>query len=329
MRRALPLGIALLPLACSGEPASPTLGLDQPLRVKNAQFIAGELPGRDVDGGPSADAGASEGAVVTVIETSNRLVSPGQTGKLLGGRTTPGAFAVALRVADQGSGYWLVPVGPPDVTANDEQSWSAEIEFSDRLRTGLFDLALAAVGADGRSGARSLLSLCAQSPVPDNLNACDPKTAPPALVLSLGWDAPVDLDLRVLTPGGKLVDAKAPSTAPLTDAGVDPSALADPSTGIVDHDSGAGCVRDVRRESLVFQQKPAPGRYTVWARLFDSCGVNTVRFRLSAFRPEALPEGAGFRQVEQPISQGAVLGLTESGTAPEAYGTFITQIDLL
>ena len=35
---------------------------------------------------------------------------------------------------------------------------------------------------------------------------------PPAAVLSLSWDAPVDLDLQVVTPSGVVISPKKPAT---------------------------------------------------------------------------------------------------------------------
>ena len=125
---------------------------------------------------------------------------------------------------------------------------------------GLHRLLFTALNAGGQSGTQTALTLCLLPEVPDNGSACDPEQAPPSLVVSLGWDAPVDLDLRVVTPSGKVVDSKHASTAEKDDQGkLDSSA---PGVGVIDYDAFAACAPDGRRrESLVFQTTPAPGTY--------------------------------------------------------------------
>jgi hypothetical protein len=97
------------------------------------------------------------------------------------------------------------------------------------------------------------------------------------------WDTPVDLDLRVITPQGKIVDPKHPSTAVAVNGQVDVTAK---GTGIFDRDSVRGCVRDgYQSENLVWQDPPLLGTYFVYASLYDACGQSAVRFKVSINRP--------------------------------------------
>ena len=95
--------------ACTG--VDPDRGLDEPLRVSGAAFEQGELPGEPplAEGAPP-DAPKAD-PHVTLIESVNNVFAPGQTGKSMSGRATGGAAAIAVRFADLGSGYWVVPAG--------------------------------------------------------------------------------------------------------------------------------------------------------------------------------------------------------------------------
>jgi hypothetical protein len=143
--------------------------------------------------------------------------------------------------------------------------------------------------------------------------------------LSLEWDRDVDLDLRVRTPEGKFVDPKHPTTALKVDGGVPESGLADPSTGIIDADSNRSCVIDGHRlENLIWKEKPKPGRYGVWVNLFDGCGQDSVRFTLSAYSREFLPDDL-FGRRRDVLKSGILLALdANGGTKP---GLFVTELD--
>ena len=89
------------------------------------------------------------------------------------------------------------------------------------------------------------------------------------------------LDMRVITPQGKTVDPKHPSTAVAVNGQIDITAKAR-----VDRDSVRGCVRDGHeRENLVWQDAPLPGTYFVYASLYDACGQAAVRFNVSVNQP--------------------------------------------
>lgn len=311
--------LALLPAThCGGEEAP--LALDEPLRIQGAAFKEGLLPGA----APSAS--DAPGPQVTATESANNVLRPGQAGKRIAGRASPEAVAVGLRFAELGSGYWLLGLDAPDPTANNEPTWEASCDFSRGVPPGLHRLLFAAIDAEGRSGPQRELKVCMVPPYPDNLNACDPKIEPPAAVLSLAWDADVDLDLVLETPGGKTLSAKRPTTAPLTETGTPALPATTPGVGVLDRDSNAGCVPDgVRREHVVWQGAPTPGTYYLRASLFDACGLASVRFVASLLLPEARPGGEGKQLVEKLRIPGELVALDADGGA--GPGLFVGQFD--
>lgn len=335
MRPRLRASLALLPLALGALlPAAATLvpgcgttspsALDEPIHVQNGVFKEGTLPGSPpLDDSDPDDAGVEPpGPHVTLIESLNNLVQPGQSGKSLGGRATGDSRSVGIRFADLGTGYWLVPMTTTDPMEPSELDWSIRYEIARDVPPGLHELRLAAIDEQGRSGAQRRLKVCVTSEVPDNLNACDRRIAPPAAVLSLRWDSDVDLDLGVVTPDGKLVDPKHPSTAPLTDGGV----VSDPKNdGAIDRDSNAACAIDgQRRESLVWQSKPAPGTYLVYANLFSACGQQAVRFTASLWLPE--PTDGGEQLVDALDVSGELLAADANGGASK--GLYLTSFTI-
>jgi hypothetical protein len=273
------LTLALPALACGGEPV--TRGLTEPLAVEAAQFVDGRLPGLP----PLTDQEQVDGVApaeprITSYDLANQLISPGEPAKSLRGRASPAALAVGVRLADFGSGYWLVPTRNADALNQDELAWDLRAAFNPQLSPGRKQLLLAAIGPDGTSGTQTSVELCIGNLVPDNDNVCDPRRAPPDLVISLAWDAPVDLDLRVVTPEGKIVDAKHPTTAlPDEEGAVDASA---DGVGRLDRDSNRACLIDAsQRENLVFERLPSSGTYLVYANLHDACGESNVNFDVS------------------------------------------------
>jgi hypothetical protein len=101
------------------------------------------------------------------------------------------------------------------------------------------------------------------------------------------------VDMIVVTPDGKTVDARHPTTAWNGDEGPTPEQIRDPSIGRMDGDSLAECEPDGRNsESLTFRE-PArvPGPYNVYVNLFDACSHPSARFTLSVYRRQAIGEG--------------------------------------
>jgi hypothetical protein len=306
--RALWGGPLLLVASCTGEQVSNSTRIGEPLRVESGQFVPGALPGAPevVDASP----GAADGPRVTDVNVANTAVEPGELGLGLSGHATADAQTVGVRFADLGTGYWVVPVGAPDPTDNDLLTWQFSADFARDLPAGFHDLVFSAIGADGSSGTQSGLSVCVDTPVPDNLNICVPKRLPPAAVLSLSWDSPVDLDLIVETPSGAVTGGKTGSSRP-PDAG----ATANAGAGVLDRDSNRDCaIDDLDREDVVWQSSPASGTYQVWVDLFGACGQPAVTFSVSLWLAETQPDGTQ-RLVQQspPLAVGML-------TAPQANG---------
>ncbi|NOU32956.1 MAG: hypothetical protein HOO96_34070 [Polyangiaceae bacterium] len=303
-------------VSCSGERA--TLGLEEPIRVR-ATFKEGPLPGASpttLDGGPAAL------PTVTAYESASTVVRPGQAGKVLSGRTTPGAVAVAVRFADLGSGYWVLPVGGPDPQNGGELVWQADADFGIGLPPGLHPLRVVAIDALGNAGTQRDLGLCVTAAIADNLNACNPTRNPPAAVISLSWDVPADLDLVVVGPSGRVIDAKHPRTE--ADAGAD-AGDAGAAVGVIDRDSNAGCRADgLARESLVFQRAPATGSYFVYVNLFDACGKGPAHFRASLVEAQLRADGVTQVPVETLVRTGTLLPAEANGGA--RLGTFVFEI---
>jgi hypothetical protein len=300
-------------VGCTG--VSADRGLTEPMRVARATFEAGDLPGEPP---PAPDAPPDAPKVdprVTLIESVNNVLAPGEAEKSLSGRASESAVAVGIRFGDLGTGYWVVPAGGLEPSVPGERTWSLKLEVDEEAPAGLHTLRLAAIDDAGKAGTQAELPVCVTSKVPDNLNACDPTIEPPAAVLSLAWDSAADLDLGVVTPSGKLVDPKHPTTAEGEPPAPDPQ-----KDGVFDRDAGAACAGDLgRREDLVWQGEPAPGTYLVHVNMFEPCAQAAARFVVTLHRREAHDDGT-FALVEAQRVSGEVLGSqANGGAAPGLY----------
>lgn len=322
MRPGKPIAAALLVAlsACSSTEVSE--GLGEPLRVEVAggapplplgQFVPGELP--------SGESGVDTSLVPGGTST---ITSAGATEYGVRGWASTAASSVGLALDGLGSGYWVLPVGAPDVTQKDRLGWRAQLQLARDLPPGNHDLLAVAFDEGGRAGPRVSLPLCVQSAIPDNLNACRNTLAPPFLVISLDWNRAVDLDLRVVTPDGRLVDAKNPTTA-LEDPDTGKADPTQPGTGILDADSNHGCHIDGRnRENLVFQEKPEPGTYAVYAGLFAACGEPSVVYTVSLHTRADGDEPGTFGVTETFRKSGALRAIEADGGS--RVGAFVTQV---
>lgn len=309
---------ALLVSACTGVPS--TVGLEEPIRIREGAHHEGPLPGS-----PLSDGGMPDAPSITSIDTPNAVLTIGQAGKVLSGRTSTDAYAVAVAFLDLGSAHYVLPVGAPDPTNGGEFSFIATADFGRDIPPGLHTIGFVAIDAAGRAGTQATLSVCVLPDVPDNFNACDPSTfSPPDTVISLAWSNDVDLDLIVVTPEGKVVSAKRPSTFAVDGGAVPSSALSSPQTGILTRDSNGQCVLDgVRRESLVFQGAPPPGTYRVYANLFASCDRLSTDFRLAVYRSTGAADG-GTSLARTDLATGNLLAIQANGGA--ALGTLVSSI---
>src|SRR5438067_521851 len=107
----LSLAMALWMFGCGGT-AEP-IGLSEPIRVRDGVFKLGALPPA-----PPAIGDVVPGPRILSFDNANAVIQWGQADKVLTGYATTDSYSVALRFADQGSGYWIVPVGAIDPTAD-------------------------------------------------------------------------------------------------------------------------------------------------------------------------------------------------------------------
>jgi hypothetical protein len=327
-RRALTLSLALS--ACGGQPV--TRGLEEPLRVPGAQFIEGTLPGLAPLTIEEIQAGVEEQTprVPAADFGGGSTVKLGESGKRVTGSVSADAAAIAVGFAALGSGYWVQPVRAFDAQTGGF-SFGFTLELSTELEPGLQRLLFAAVGPSGQSGNQKALDLCLEPEIPDKPlgtapavrgNACDPSFQPPALVVSLGWDSAVDLDLQIVTPSGKRVDAKHVTTAEAM-PGEKPD-WKEQGTGILDRDSNAGCVIDgLNRENLVFAELPPPGVYGLYVDLYEACGKPAVHFTASLTQRVDGPEPDTFAQAETFRQDGQLAAAQADGGA--RIGLFVTE----
>jgi hypothetical protein len=314
-RAALPLfclAVVSAVVACSdGEPAAVTA--DEPITVSGSQFISGDLPGTPPSN-TSGDGGASPAPLsVSSVNYTNLTVIPGASGKSFDGVVTNDAVAVGVRLADLGSGYWVVPVSGPDPqVAGTDFSFKASFNANDP--PGPHYLSVVALDANGNGGTQYDTQICMRWRIPDNGHSCNPSVAVPAVVISLQWDANFDVDLHVIDPSGTDIN---PKTNPLqfpVDAGQPP-----PTDPKVDRDSLGHCVPDgMRQEDLVFQNYPATGAYDIYADPFDACGQPAVRFVLTIY--EAGSDG----ELHATFTQNGEL-LSNDVTGGGSSGLFIAE----
>lgn len=247
-------------IACG---VSSSIGADEPFRVQEGQFYEGELPVSD-ESTPTV----TSPVVSTVLRERVRGVN-------FSGLTSDNASAIGVKFDGFGSGYWLVPTGARDAQNQKSFTYSFTADLQESLPAGRHTLQLVGFDGDGAPGPISESSVCVQSLRPDNGNACFPQIAPPALVLSLEWDAPVDLDISVVFPSGEVVNALRPGIP-------NPADPAAPPLARLVTDGNTDCHLDSRqREDVVFEQLPPPGKYAIYASLYRDCGSSSVRYSAS------------------------------------------------
>lgn len=253
MMAALSVAGALTATGC--EPSSSLFGpgLDMQVRVHDAQLARGEVS--DDQGGP----------IVSQVSRPQPEVARGEGTVILKGRLGPGGVAVHLQ-AEGDDGRWIIPAKGYDFVIDDELQWSAELEFSYAIQVDELPVRLQASDADGVLG-----------PVTETRFFLSPDVPPARLLVSLGWDAPVDVDLHVVDPSGVTIGAKninsyepPPGQVPPPDEWM--------QGGYLDYDSNQQCQLDLRnRENILWlYADPPPGRYQVYAHLYSACGQSAV-----------------------------------------------------
>jgi hypothetical protein len=327
---ALALAFGLASSACSGEPIPS--GLTEPLYVHGAQFISGALPGTPAPAGQNPKLVSP---TVTVSQEPTLPNSPivgvvaGQSDRVFSGHATPTGASLGVRLKDAGSGYWLVPLGAPDPMDGNDLQWNGlTVDFPVDASARLRDLLFVAMDTEGRAGTQFDQPFCIDSAIPDNRNACTPTRQPPALVVSLSWDTPVDLDLKVVTPDSTVIDAKHPSIGG-AEPGSAPPPGPDTTGAYIDADSNANCDIDgVQRENLVYWQTPPRGRYVVYADLFDSCGQGAVSFEVTPYVSRPGKPAADGTPTFQVVALATTAGTLMAANADQGtkLGTYVTEL---
>jgi hypothetical protein len=255
---------ALAPMAvgCGDPSESAPTGFDEPFRVSfvpvgttravPAQFFRGPLP----QGG--------NGPMIPNIANRQSAVFPGQLGKKIGGNAGLTATSVAFQFAGLGTGFWVVPTTIPDADLRGTILFEGQLDFARDLPPGKQSLVMVAADADGNFGPPNQTPLYFQASLPGG-----------RVVASLSWDTNADLDLQIIGPDGKQLDAKHPTTATSREAdGGYPS-----GTGYLDRDSNANCIFDgFRKENVVWPTSPTPGPYLAKVDMFSACGEAAANF---------------------------------------------------
>lgn len=271
-------------------------GLDQPVRVEDAFFLEGELPIAD------------DGPAMTSVASTNTVALLGQRDRSLGGRTDEAAYAVGLRFASLGSGWWVHEVGDLAALFPGERDVSLRYDLGTGIPEGLHALRLAAIDGDGRRGPAFDIDVCVlEDPATTGLNPCDPDVPPPAVVIAATWNRAVDLDLVVEAPDGKRVRWKSPTSAQPDGGVVPPASLDDPTVARLDRDSNAGCLADGRNaEAVVWREPPPSGTWSAYVDLFDACGEPDVSFDVVVYRRRQRDDGS-YRLVETDRRTGTLI----------------------
>ena len=230
-------------------------GVTEPIVVSGATFNSGDLPN---DGG-------AELPLTTSI--SNAALAGGPE-KTLSGRATLQAYAVAVSMKEAGTGYWVVPVGLPDLV-DPGIDWSLKFRFTAQAPLGKQTLLVAQSDVHSKFGKPTELPFTVKSLIPDGNK-----------VISLVWHNHADLDLQVQSPDGKITSAKRPNTGNVPkDHKIPEGGIA--GSGTLDRDSNARCAFDgLMQEDVVFTGDPTPGDYLVWVDLYDACGEAATTFEL-------------------------------------------------
>jgi hypothetical protein len=309
MGRSLLAAAWLLAFGCTGEVEDP-IALVEPVRVPEGTFHTGELDHTDNDA-----------LVVTSVETASGILTVGQQGRVLAGRVQEDAFAIGLRFAQLGTGWWIHPVDAIDPAFAGERGFRLAYDVGGGVPAGLHALRLAAIDEHGLRGPETDVDVCVQDDaLPDNLHACDESLPPPARIVSLSWDRDADLDIVVKTPSGKRITWKTPTSAQGSGEPIPDETLDDPTLGKLDRDSNADCVPDGRNsEAVLWQEAPEPGPYSVYVDMFDACGHPETNFTVSVYHARMRDDGS-VRLVQTESRSGTFLQIyADGGAEPPLY----------
>jgi len=275
--------IAVLALAgCQG--AQPSTGLERTLRVSGAQLASGHIN--------TAEGNAP--VQVTAPTSSKSQVFPGQENVVISGsvgpadETGPLASAVAIGIDEEDS-YWILPARDQDSASTYLMNFRAALTFSPDLDPNRFPID----DATGTPKVSVLLRAITKGVMGDvrpyDFHLLSPGVPDGELVVSLAWNAPVDLDVHVVAPlpdGSDTIEvwAKNPSALP---AGSSSGSSADGGSretgGYLDLDSNASCQIDNRDlESVVWTDPPPSGHYIARVDAFSLCGAKSAQWHMTA-----------------------------------------------
>jgi hypothetical protein len=307
MSPSLRLSILLVSSSVACDAASASLGLDEPIRITDAQFHEGPMPG--------AAPGSTEpvdGPAVTALNLNNFVVYNGAASKRFSGRAQRRAVAVGVAMPGFSDGWWVLPTRGVDVNDPDEVTFLSTLGFHPQLEPGLHPLRLVALDAEGRAGRQRDWEICLLPPYPDNRNACDSANDPPEVVVTLSWDRDADVDLEIVTPSGRRVTPGKPR--------VDPD---DEDSPRIDRDSLGRCEPDgARRESIAFQERPS-GTWRFYVRLYDACENAGTRWELLVLEAEGR---SGDRRLVPMRERVGRLIHPHDTVGSEGPGLFVTEI---
>jgi hypothetical protein len=247
------LASALSGAACS-DGASSDPALSSRMRILEAQFVEGSTPK------------AQAGPEVLALELLTTTIWPGYADKPVRGALENTATAVALALSGD-AGFWLVPAGVPDVSAQALPTFRCTASFARSLPEAAYTLEVRAVDGQGRFGPPLRQTLTALPFAPSRGLAGE-------LLVTLTWDNQADLDLHVVDPLGHEIYHGAPSSVDAFAPGA-----TDESAGILDLDSNADCANDqLRQEDVVWDHEPPSGRYSVRVDSASLCGGSVTHW---------------------------------------------------
>ena len=258
--------VGCLATSCGG--ATSETGIQADLRLSGAgvQYVPA----------PLLDEPGALGPAVHSVSASGH-VSPGATGRSIGGAVAEGSAAVLIGI-DGDVGHFVVPVTSQDLDNPPDLNFSVQAAFAQTLGLGPHFLRVRAVSVDGTRGPSALQGF-----------SVDASPVTGVLTISLAWDTEADLDLHVVAPpsaDGKTIELwsgnrstllprSALEGGPYTD-----EELA--TAGVLDFDSNSQCVIDGRlSENAVWTVPPTPGHYLVRVDAFSMCGQPAAHWRLS------------------------------------------------
>ncbi len=215
--------VALLIVACTGE-VEQQIGLFEPIRVPDGELLDDEPPARTKLARRSPRSTPSSG-ILTVGQKRDRLLS---------GRTTEDAHAIAVRFDGLGSGWWVRPVqdkNPMYSRASATSSCADDIGGGAPPGVHTLFVVRDRRGRPARPRASSSRCASATTACPTTSTPATPRIPPPALVITLEWDQDVDLDLVVETPGGKKIAHATPTSGGRSRPRCPRGVVDDPSTG--------------------------------------------------------------------------------------------------